>query len=183
MIDVTPISDHFWQDFRDRMTSLNITNYHCISQDITQIKLAEIGEPYDVVHCAGVLYHHPHPLQILVGLHQITGKHLILTSAITQQVIENEWGRYEIPASGVIFIPTLDEVERAILKAYWQPYLYGSPIIGLTEKAVFDINDFGPWWWLPTAYALEAMCKVAGFKVLDKGLTWKNNALTLLLGI
>ncbi len=183
MIDVTPISDHFWQNFRGRMTSLNIANYHCISQDITQIKLAEIGEPYDVVHCAGVVYHHPHPLQILLGLHQITGEHLILTSAITQEVIENEWGRYEIPASGVIFIPALDEAERAILTAYWQPYLYGSPIIGLTEKAVFDINDFGPWWWLPTAYALEAMCKVAGFKVLDKGFTWKNNALTLLLGI
>jgi len=183
MIDVTPISDNFWQDFCDRMTSLNIASYHCISQDITQIKLAEIGKPYDVVHCAGVLYHHPHPMQILVGLHQITGKHLILTSAITQEVIKNEWGCYEIPASGVIFIPALDEAERAILKAYWQPYLYGSPIIGLTEKAVFDINDFGQWWWLPTAYALEAMCKVAGFKVLDKGLTWKNNALTLLLGI
>jgi tetratricopeptide (TPR) repeat protein len=183
MIDVTPISDHLWQDFCDRMTSLNIANYHCISQDITKIKLAEIGEAYDVVHCAGVLYHHAHPMQILVGLHQITGKHLILTSAITQQVIENEWGRYEIPASGVIFIPALDEAERAILTAYWQPYLYGSPIIGLTEKAVFDINDFGPWWWLPTASALEAMCKVAGFKVLDKGLTWDNNALTLLLGI
>ena len=183
MIDVTPISAHFWQDFRDRMASLNIASYHCISQDITQIKLAEIGKPYDVVHCAGVFYHHPHPMQILVGLHQITGKHLILTSAITQEVIENEWGCYEIPASGVIFIPALDEAERAILTAYWQPHLYGSPIIGLTEKAVFDINDFGPWWWLPTAYALEAMCKVAGFKVLDKGLTWKNNALTLLLGI
>ncbi len=181
MIDTTPASIHWWQDFRDRMTSLNIANYHCISQDITQIKLAEIGEPYDVVHCAGVLYHHPHPLQILVGLHQITGKHLILTSAITQEVIENEWGRYEIPVSGVIFIPALEEVERAILTAYWQPYIYSSPIIGITEKAVFDINDFSPWWWLPTAYALESMCKVAGFKVLDKGLTWKNNALTLLL--
>jgi len=27
------------------------------------------------------------------------------------------------------------------------------------------------------------MCKVAGFKVLDKGLTWDNNFLTLLLGV
>jgi tetratricopeptide (TPR) repeat protein/2-polyprenyl-3-methyl-5-hydroxy-6-metoxy-1,4-benzoquinol methylase len=183
MIDVTPASVHLWQDFRDRMASLNITTYNCISQDITQIQLAEIGEPYDVVHCAGVLYHHPHPLQILVALRQITREHLILTSAITQEVIDNEWGRYTIPASGVIFIPALDEAERAILTAYWQAYINGTPIIGLTEKAVFDINDFAPWWWLPTASALEAMCKVAGFKVLDKGLTWDNNALTLLLGV
>ncbi len=183
MIDVTPASAQFGQDFRDRMASLNIANYNCISRDITQIQLAEIGQPYDVVHCAGVLYHHPHPLQILTGLRQITGEYLILTSAITQEVIENERGRYEIPASGVMFVPALSEAERAILTAYWQPHLYGSPIIGLTEKAVFDVNDFGPWWWLPTASALESMCKVAGFKVLDKGWTWNNNALTLLLQV
>ncbi|MEG5171858.1 tetratricopeptide repeat protein [Microcoleus sp. B3-D7] len=183
MIDAMPASMHWWQDFHDRMTSLNIANYHCINQDITQIQLADIGEPYDVVHCAGVLYHHPHPLQILVALRQITREHLVFTSAITQEVIENELGRYEIPASGVMFIPALDDAERAILTAYWQQYLNNNPLIGITEKAVFDINDFAPWWWLPTATALESMCEVAGFKVLDKGLTWDNNALTLLLGI
>ena len=183
IIDAMPAFLHWWQDFHDRMTSLNIANYHCINQDITQIQLADIGEPYDVVHCAGVLYHHPHPLQILVALRQITREHLIFTSAITQEVIENEFGRYEIPASGVMFIPALDDAERAILTAYWRPYINNNQLIGITEKAVFDMNDFAPCWWLPTATALESMCKVAGFKVLDKGLTWNNNALTLLLGI
>ncbi|UNU25075.1 tetratricopeptide repeat protein [Microcoleus vaginatus] len=183
MIDAMPASMDWWQDFRDRMTSLNIANYNCMNRDITQIQLAEIGEPYDVVHCAGVLYHHPHPLQILVALRQITREHLVFTSAITQEVIENEWGRYEIPASGVMFIPALDDAERAVLRAYWQPYINNNPLIGITEKAVFDMNNFAACWWLPTATALEAMCKVAGFKVLDKGLTWDNNALTLLLGI
>ncbi|MEG4941212.1 tetratricopeptide repeat protein [Microcoleus sp. F4-D5] len=183
MIDVIPPSAQLWQDFRRRMASLNIANYNCISREITQIQLAEIGEPYDVVHCAGVLYHHAHPLQILISLRQITGEYLILTSAITQEVIENERGRYEIPASAVIFIPALDEAERAILSAYWQQHTGGAPIFGVIQKAVFDINDFGPWWWLPTATALESMCKVAGFKVLDKALTWNNNAMTLLLGI
>ncbi|MEG4032608.1 tetratricopeptide repeat protein [Microcoleus sp. w1-18aA5] len=183
MIDAMPASLNWWQDFHDRMTSLNIANYHCINQDITQIQLADIGEPYDVVHCAGVLYHHPHPLQILVALRQITREHLVFTSAITQEVIENELGRYELPPSGVMFIPALDDAERAILTAYWQLYINNNPLIGITEKAVFDMNNFAACWWLPTATALEAMCEVAGFKVLDKGLTWSNNALTLLLGI
>ncbi|MEG4581201.1 tetratricopeptide repeat protein [Microcoleus sp. MON1_C5] len=183
MIDAMPEFLHGWQDFRDRMTSLKIANYNCINRDITQIQLAEIGEPYDVVHCAGVLYHHPHPLQILTNLRQISGEYLILTSAITQEVIENERGRYEIPASGVIFIPALGDVERAILTNYWQKHTDGAPMLGITEKAVFDINNFAGWWWLPTATALECMCEVAGFKVLDKGLAWDNNVLTLLLGI
>ncbi|MEG4206886.1 tetratricopeptide repeat protein [Microcoleus sp. Pol7_A1] len=183
MIDAMPAYLDWWQDFHDRMTSLNIANYNCINRDITQIQLAEIGEPYDVVHCAGVLYHHPHPLQILVALRQITGEHLVFTSAITQEVIENELGRYELPASGVMFIPALDDAERAILTAYWQPFLNSNPLIGITEKAVFEMNNFAACWWLPTATALEAMCKVAGFKVLDKELAWDNNVLTLLLGI
>ncbi|MGL5059131.1 MAG: tetratricopeptide repeat protein [Microcoleus sp.] len=182
-IDAAPISLHLWQDFRDRMTSLNITNYNCISRDVTQIQFAEIGEPYDVVHCAGVLYHHPNPLQIMTALRQITREYLILTSAIAQEVIENEWGRYQIPASGVIFIPAITAAERTILKAYWEAQTQGKPIFGIIQPAVFDLNDFGPWWWLPTASALEAMCQVAGFKVLDKGLTWNNNAMSLLLGV
>jgi hypothetical protein len=166
------------------MANLNIANYNCITRDIAQFQLAEIGEPYDIVHCAGVLYHHPHPLQIMVALRQITREYLILTSAITQEVIENEQGRYQVPASGVIFIPAINNEERAILKAYWDNDINGKPIIlGLIEPAFFNLNDFAPWWWLPTASALEAMCKVAGFKVLDKGLTWNNNALTILLGV
>lgn len=184
MIDAMPTSEPCWQDFRDRMASLNIVNYNCINRDIAQIQFAEISEPYDVVHCAGVLYHHPNPLQIMVALYHIARQHLILTSAITQEVIENERGRYQVPASGVIFIPAISDAERAILKAYWDNDINGKPIIlGLSEPAVFNLNDFAPWWWLPTASALEAMCKVAGFKVLDKGLTWNNNALTLLLGV
>ena len=45
------------------------------------------------------------------------------------------------------------------------------------------MNDFAAWWWLPTATALEAMCKVVGFKVLESKLSWNNNALTLLLSV
>ncbi|NJK76261.1 MAG: hypothetical protein HC942_22535 [Microcoleus sp. SU_5_6] len=183
IIDTAPASIHWWQDFRARMASLNIANYNCINRDIAQIQLAEIGEPYDVVHCAGVLYHHPNPLQIMIALRQITREYLILTSAITQEVIENERGRYQVPASGVIFIPAITEAERIVLKAYWDVYTNGKPIFGLIDPAVFDVNDFAPWWWLPTATALEAMCKVVGFKVLDKGLTWDNNAMTLLLAV
>jgi hypothetical protein len=82
-----------------------------------------------------------------------------------------------------MFVPALDDAERAILTAYWRPYINNNQLIGITEKVVFDMNDYAPCWWVPTATALESMCKVAGFKVLDKGLTWNNNALTLLLGI
>lgn len=184
MIDVTPVESDLWQKLRDRMTSFNISTYQCISQDISQVKVEEIGEPYDVVHCAGVLYHHPHPLQMLKALRTLTKEYLILSSAITPELISNEYGCYEIPSSGVIFIPALPEKERMILKADWQKCVlkYGTAL-GIIEPTKFEINDFTPWWWLPTAAALKSMCEVVGFEVLDSGFLGHNHAITLLLQV
>jgi tetratricopeptide (TPR) repeat protein len=184
MIDVASLDAeaYLWQAFYQRMAVFNITNYRCLVQDICQIGKEEIGEPFDVVHCAGVLYHHPHPMQLLVSLRQITREYLILTSAITQEVIENEKGLYQIPPSGVIFIPALDQNELNILGTYWSQF-HAAPPFGIDEKTAFHLDDFAPWWWLPTATALKSMCRVAGFQILESGLTWKDNALSLLLKV
>ncbi|MGE5658359.1 MAG: tetratricopeptide repeat protein [Actinomycetota bacterium] len=184
MIDITPLEAPLWQAFRSRIATLNLTHCHCISRDICQLQLSEIGTPYDVVHCAGVFYHHPHPMQVLVALRQITKEYLILTSAITPELVENEQGCYQIPASGVIFIPALSESERAILKADWEKCLLEfSNALGITEKVVFNINDCAPWWWLPTATALKSMCETVGFQVVDSGFTGHDHSLTLLLQV
>ncbi|GAX43515.1 tRNA (mo5U34)-methyltransferase [Tolypothrix sp. NIES-4075] len=179
MIDYQPKGNELWQKFDERMKSLGIKDYHSISQDIGQIEPGVISNPFDIVHCSGVLYHHPNPMHLLATLRQITRQNLILTSSITQEVIENEKGCYQVPASGVIFVPALNNTEFNILKTYWEKF--GVRAQGLTEKIVYNLNDFEPWWWLPTAFALARMCETAGFKVIDKGLMWNNNALTLLL--
>ena len=182
MIDVSPEDGELWQKFDQRMRDLGITEYRCISQDICSWELNNTIEPFDVVHCSGVLYHHANPMIMLESLYKITRCHLILTSAITQELIENEQGRYQIPPSSVIFVPSLNERERAILKTYWQNT--GVTVAyGITEKVTYNLEDFGPWWWLPTASAMRAMCEATGFKVIDSGLTWNNNAQTLLLSV
>jgi hypothetical protein len=181
MIDVTPLNGDLWQKFDNRMQSLGIEKYHRISRDVCDLRIGDIGQPYDVVHCSGVLYHHPNPMTLLIALRRILSQNLILTSAITQEVIENENGRYQIPPSGVLFVPALSDMERSILSTYWSKI--GVVAHGLTEKCTYNVADFGPWWWLPTAKALEAMCVAAGFKVVDRGLTWSNNACTLLLSV
>lgn len=179
MIDMQPEGNELWEKFHQRMKELNINKYDCISGEICNFKKDEIKEAFDVVHCSGVLYHHPNPLEILMALRKITRSYLILTSAITQEVIENEQGRYELPPSGVLFVPGLNDAERSILKIYWENA--GAVAYGLTEKVQFKFDDFAPWWWLPTATAMKAMCEVVGFKVLDSSLTWNNNAQTILL--
>ena len=179
MIDITPPGSELWAKFRDRMVERGIANIRCISRDVCQLTDRDITEPFDVVHCSGVLYHYPNPLVMLAILRRITREHLVLTSAVTQTVIENEQGRYELPPSGAVFIPALSDSERSILKTYWQQH--GISALGLTERCDFNIDRFAPWWWLPTSTAMTAMCRAAGFTVRDAAPTWGGNSYTLLL--
>lgn len=179
MLDVTVKDGELWEKFRARMNEFGITNYRCMSVDVCDPHIAELVRPFDVVHCSGVLYHHPNPMLMLATLRNLAGEHLVLTSCITAEIIENEKGRYVIPPSGVLFVPALNDAEREVLKCYWEQV--GVAAGGLTEKASYQLDDFGLWWWLPTGPVLVAMCKAAGFTVLDRGPIWGNNALVLLL--
>ena len=181
MIDIQPEGGELWQKFHQRMADLGIANVHEISRDICEINDQDVLEPFDVVHCSGVLYHHPNPLVMLAALRRITRKYLVLTSAVTQTVIENERGRYEIPPSAVLFVPALNDNELAIMRAYWQKQ--GASALGLTERCNYHLDDFATWWWLPTPTAMTAMCQAAGFQLQDAGPTWNGNSYTLLLSL
>jgi hypothetical protein len=179
MIDVSPPESELWQAFARRMRSRRVRGYQTLSRDVCALRPGDVPRPFEVVHCSGVLYHHPSPLALLAALRAITAEHLILTTAITAETVANRRGRYRVPASGVIFVPALTERERAVLAAHWERVAPGA--LGITRPASYDVADFGPWWWLPTARAAAALCESAGFLVLDQGLTWRGNALTLLL--
>jgi hypothetical protein len=181
MLDVTVKEGDLWEQFRARMEALGIEKYDCISANVWDPQIPKLVQPFDVVHCSGVLFHHPNPMLMLAALRSITREHLVLTSCITQEIIENEKGRYVIPPSGLLFVPALSDVEREILKSYWEGI--GAAAHGLTEKVTYRLDDFSTWWWLPTAPALVARCEAAGFKISDCGPIWGNNALVLLLRV
>lgn len=179
MVDVQLLDNQLWHSFHERMRELKIGGYRTVSGDICKLSVDEVGGPFDVVHCSGVLYHLPDPLRMLENLRKITRSHLVLTSAITREKIKNRAGRYRVPPSGAIFVPALSERERAVLKAYWAPK--GVAADGITEPATFSLEDFGPWWWLPTSTALVAMCQSAGFKLVAGQPSWNGDAYTVLL--
>lgn len=175
MIDVTTEGDPLWTRFEARMKELAVPDYRCVVSDICAVQ----GQSYANVHCSGVLYHHPNPQHLLGALRGITEEHLVLSSAVTQESVSNEHGEYSIPPSGVIFVPALSEQERAVLGAYWREV--GAEAHGITEPASYSPDEFGPWWWLPTAKAMAGMASAAGFEVLDDAPIWAGNAHTLLL--
>ena len=175
MIDVTPEGAHLWTEFRDRMKARDVTDYRCVSADICALD----DMRFDVVHCSGVLYHHPDPLSMLVALRRASREHLILTSVITQREITNQFGTYRVPASAAVFVPALDDRERSILGCYWREV--GAEIEGIHHKVDYHTEDFGPWLWLPTENTMVAMCEAAGLGVIDAASAWNDNAYTLLL--
>ncbi|MEM4546869.1 MAG: hypothetical protein QW328_08945 [Nitrososphaerota archaeon] len=181
IVDVAKPENQWWEFFRQRMTQMDIKNYDAYAEDICTVDSVRIGAPFDVVHCSGVLYNLPDPMRLLAVLRSITIEFCILTSVVIPEVIENEVSCYKLPPSAMVFVPALTDRERDCLKAYWRQFLGNSVAYGITDVASFSVDDFAPWWWLPTATALKAMCRSAGFQVVDSQPCWNNGALTLLL--
>jgi hypothetical protein len=175
MIDITPDNAELWEQFRERMVDKGVGSVGCVSTDVCRVSDLH----FDVVHCSGVLYHHPDPMQLLAALFRLADNYLVLTSAVSPQVIENEHGTYRLPGSGAILIPALDSQEKKILGKYWAEA--GAVIDGIHTEVTYSVDDFGPWWWLPASRAMKAMCEAVGFRVIDEGPAWNGNAHCLLL--
>jgi hypothetical protein len=180
MIDVTTPGTELWKLFEERLAALGLPPCQMVPADVCRLAEQPDRPVFDVVHCSGVLYHHPAPLTVLLALRKLTGSHLVLTSAVQQERVENRHGVYTMPPSGVLFVPALDERERLVLATYWEEEA-GAACLGITDPVTWDANDFGPWWWLPTPRALAGMCESCGFRVVQQGPTWNGNASTLLL--
>jgi hypothetical protein len=95
--------------------------------------------------------------------------------------VETDEGILEIPKAAALFVPALQERERAILKSYWSRFV-GDQAVGVTgREPSWQLDDFSPWWWLPTVEAIRAICTVGGFRCHGGAYFWNENAYALLL--
>jgi len=183
MIDVSPLDSDLWSLFEERRRALQLPEVRCISSDLVALAEGASCPRFDVVHCSGILYHIPDPLRFLRALRAVTRESLVLTSVVTASRIVNEQGSLEIPKAAALFVPALQGKDRAVIQAYWKR-IVGTGAIGLTqETTTWNLDDFAPWWWLPTVEALKALCMVAGFDFQEGGYTWNDNAYVQLLSV
>jgi hypothetical protein len=117
--------------------------------------IARVGV-HDVVLCAGVLYHHPSPFDLLVALRQLCRTTLILRTATIPEIDG-------LPHAAV-FYPGLPAGPRG---------LWRLASLGLTYQA--GISDefqpsqgYGNWFWGLTPSCVGAMLSVAGFRVDER---------------
>jgi hypothetical protein len=107
----------------------------------------------DVVFCAGVLYHHPSPFDLLGALRRMCGQTLILrTSAIPE--IKG------LPNAAVYF-PMLKTEDRKV----WELKSLGvGRQVGITNG--FEPEEgYGNWFWGVTPSCLASLLETAGFHV------------------
>jgi SAM-dependent methyltransferase len=107
----------------------------------------------DVVFCAGVLYHHPSPFDLLVALRRICGETLILRTSTIPEV-------RGLPNAAVYF-PMLDQRGREL----WNLKPLGVTYQAGISDAFRPDEGYGNWFWGLTPSCLESLLATAGFKV------------------
>ena len=129
------------------------SNVQFVLGDISRTStLQRVGE-VDVVFCAGVLYHHPSPFELLVALRRICRQTLILRTSTIPEV-------RGLPNAAVYF-PMLDEKGRALWNLRSLGLLHQAGI-----SAEFQSKDgYGNWFWGLTPSCLESLLATAGFRV------------------
>ena len=121
--------------------------------DITGAQtLARIGQ-VDVVFCAGVLYHHPSPFDLLVALRRICRETLILRTSTIPEV-------RGLPNAAVYF-PMLDAKARDLWNLKSLGLLHQAGI----SNAFQPSEGYGNWFWGLTPSCLESLLATAGFRV------------------
>jgi len=114
--------------------------------------LAAVGSA-DVVLCAGVLYHHPSPFDLLVALRRICRSTLVLRTSTIPEI--------DGLPNAAVFFPQLDDRGRELwnlgsLGLKWQAGI----------SAPFEARDgYGNWFWGLSPSCLASLVTVAGFRV------------------
>ncbi|MBA2441544.1 MAG: DUF1698 domain-containing protein [Rubrobacter sp.] len=123
--------------------------------------LGDAGQPetiarvglVDVVFCAGVLYHHPSPFDLLVALRRMCRRTLILRTSTVPEI-------KGLPNAAVYF-PMLDAEDRQL----WNLSNLGVlRQVGITDGFEPE-QGYGNWFWGLTPSCLASLLETAGFRI------------------
>jgi SAM-dependent methyltransferase len=147
-IDVFGPTPEYEQEHRSRRSRVEF-----ILGDITSPATIARADAADVVLCAGVLYHHPSPFELLTALRRICRDTLILRTAAIPEIAGLQ--------NAAVFFPLLDDRERRL----WDLRSLGvSAQAAITDR--FNADDgYGNWFWGLTPSCLVALVTCAGFRV------------------
>jgi hypothetical protein len=175
MADIIPFGHRLWAEFDKRCAEHDVRGVDQVNADVDSADFRHKVGRHDVVACGGILYHCPNPVHTLTQLASIAGDTLIVRTARIPSTIENARGRIELPSSSALFLPSIDDDTRAIMKEYYLGR--GDPPetvrVILNEDRTPWWNeqtgtyDYGPWWWGFTTQFIVGLFRAIPFEVLD----------------
>jgi hypothetical protein len=147
-VDVFGPTPEFTKKKSDRNSKVEF-----ILGDITNPKTLEKIGLVDVVFCAGVLYHHPSPFDLLAALRSICNKTLILRTFTIPEI--------KGLTNAAVYFPMLTKNKRKL----WSLKKLGIlQQMGISNQ--FDPSGgYGNWFWGLTPSCLKSLLVTAGFKV------------------
>ena len=122
---------------------------------VSEETVERVGE-VDVVLCAGVLYHHPSPFDLLVALRRICRATLILRTTTIPEV-------RGIPHAAVFF-PMLEANARRT----WNLSSLGLGRQAGISEAFRPEEGYGNWFWGLSPSCVAALLATAGFRVRER---------------
>lgn len=139
-------------EFEEKRLARN-SSVRFVLGDATRRETIDAIGAADVVFCAGVLYHHPSPFDVLTALRRICGETLILRTATIP----------EIPGltNGAVYYPLLLQAQRKL----WNLSSLGlGSQVGISGPFEPEAG-YGNWFWGLTPTCLIALVRNAGFEV------------------
>lgn len=147
-VDVFGPTPEFEQKRRDRNSRVRF-----VLGDVGTAETMEKVGQVDVVLCAGVLYHHPSPFDLLVALRRICRETLILRTSTIPEV-------RGLP-NAAVYYPTLTAEQRRLWNLSSLGLLHQA---GITNE--FDPREgYGNWFWGMSPSCVTALLATAGFRV------------------
>lgn len=134
--------------FKARQREMPVTY---VQGDITDPNIVDRIGVVDVVLCAGVLYHHPSPYEILVGLRRICHETLILRTETIPEM--------DLPGAAV-YLPHLAPRDQQ----RWLGMAGKASQLAVGGPFRPDVT-YANWFWLMTPSCVRLLLNTAGFSV------------------
>jgi SAM-dependent methyltransferase len=145
LLDIMPPTDRFNERQRE-------TPVEYVQGDITDSRVVDRIGVVDVVLCSGVLYHHPSPYEILLGLRRLCRETLILSTATIPEMA--------LPGAA-IYLPGLAPRDRC----RWLGTTGAPSQLAVGSSFRPDVS-YANWFWLMTPSCVRQLLETAGFQVV-----------------
>jgi len=187
MADIEGFDSPFWPHFHQRLAGRGIGRERYESYDRVDVVAGDLTSRlpvFDMVHSTGILYHLSDPARAVWNLRRVTGRWLVTNTVTIPERIENEAGSLETRGSTALFLPGIDERERAVLRLHYQQK-FGWDLNMMAPRAddgaaimpYYLASGPSPWpyWFLFTQAGFLGLLRAAGFAVREQ-YTWEEHA-------